>query len=230
MSNRKGQNSLLFITTLGVYLGLVLVGAAPVLGHAATTRNFEISDEIEYKDDLDKKPDEEASLAGFTTCFEQLVRAAADWSAVNEGLSDDLLSFNYFVSVKPTGAQRHVSPAEFNNRRSVNLGNFSKPLQLLHDGFLPHEADWHEKLFVQFELGAEDISFRVTLREPGPAEADSAVDAYSKALYRRLALETAAARLSILRSVQVTAEGDRVIIVTRLPRAALDPPPATDAK
>ncbi len=60
MTTRKGQNSILFLTTLGVYLGLVLVGGASpqVFAHpAATTRNFELSDEIEFKDDLDKKPD-----------------------------------------------------------------------------------------------------------------------------------------------------------------------------
>jgi hypothetical protein len=53
----------LFLTTLGVYLGLLVVGgAAPqVLAHSATTRNFEITDEIEVKDDLDKKPDDERS-------------------------------------------------------------------------------------------------------------------------------------------------------------------------
>ena len=51
----------MLFTTLGVYLGLMLVGATPVLGHAATTRNFEISDEIEVRDDLDRKPDEKRS-------------------------------------------------------------------------------------------------------------------------------------------------------------------------
>lgn len=60
MSERRTQNSILFLTTLGVYLGLVLVGATPVLGHAATTRNFELLDEIEFKDDLDKKPNDDA--------------------------------------------------------------------------------------------------------------------------------------------------------------------------
>ena len=29
MNTRKGQNSILILTTLGVYLGLVLVGATP---------------------------------------------------------------------------------------------------------------------------------------------------------------------------------------------------------
>lgn len=61
MANRKNNNSIIFLTTLGVYLGLLLVGgtAPQVLAHSAMTRNFEIQDEIEIKDDLDNKPDDE---------------------------------------------------------------------------------------------------------------------------------------------------------------------------
>ena len=58
MEKRKGQNSILFVATLGVYLGLMLAGATPqVLANAATTRSFDIKDEIEFQDKLDKDPD-----------------------------------------------------------------------------------------------------------------------------------------------------------------------------
>ena len=59
---RRGSNSILFLTTLGVYLGLALAGAAPqVLANAALTRNFDITDEIGRSDDLDKDPNDERS-------------------------------------------------------------------------------------------------------------------------------------------------------------------------
>ena len=62
MSNKKPQNSILVLATLGVYLGLVLAGATPqVLASAAMTRQFDVKDEIEFKDDLDTKPDDERS-------------------------------------------------------------------------------------------------------------------------------------------------------------------------
>jgi hypothetical protein len=63
LNNRRNQNSILFLTTLGVYLGLLVVGgAAPqVFAHSATTRNFELVDEIEVKDDLDKNPRESSN-------------------------------------------------------------------------------------------------------------------------------------------------------------------------
>jgi hypothetical protein len=64
LSQKKSQNSLLLLTTLGVYLGLLVAGAAPgVVAQqaAAMTRNFELSEEVEVKDDLDNKPDDQAS-------------------------------------------------------------------------------------------------------------------------------------------------------------------------
>ncbi len=59
MTSRKNHNSIIFLTTLSVYLGLVLVGAPSVLAQAALTRNFDFQTEIEVKDDLDNKPDDE---------------------------------------------------------------------------------------------------------------------------------------------------------------------------
>ena len=62
MSNSKNYNSIVFLTTLSVYLGLVLVGATPsvLAQQAALAQKFEIQNEIEIEDDLDKKPDDEA--------------------------------------------------------------------------------------------------------------------------------------------------------------------------
>ena len=58
MKNTRNNNSVLILATLGVYLGLVLVGATPqVLAQAAMTRQFNVKDEIEFKEDLEKKPD-----------------------------------------------------------------------------------------------------------------------------------------------------------------------------
>lgn len=58
----KKHNSIIFLTTLSVYLSISLLGAAPqVLAYAATTRDFDIQTEIEYKDDFDNKPDNETA-------------------------------------------------------------------------------------------------------------------------------------------------------------------------
>ncbi len=62
MTTRKPQNSILVLATLGVYLGLVLAGATPqVLAQAAMARQFDVKDEIEVSENLDKKPDSSAA-------------------------------------------------------------------------------------------------------------------------------------------------------------------------
>ncbi len=62
MRTRKTQNSILVLATLGVYFGLVLVGATPqIIASAAMTRQFDVKDEIEFKDELDTKPDDKRS-------------------------------------------------------------------------------------------------------------------------------------------------------------------------
>ncbi len=62
MSKTPKQNPIFVIATLGVYFGLTLAGAMPqVLASAAMTRQFDVRDEIEIKDDLDTKPDDERS-------------------------------------------------------------------------------------------------------------------------------------------------------------------------
>lgn len=47
------------MTTLGVYIGLLMAGATPgvISQQAALTRNFELSEEFEVRDDLDRDPD-----------------------------------------------------------------------------------------------------------------------------------------------------------------------------
>ncbi len=59
MQNKANHNSILLLTTLGVYIGLLLVGAPTgVLAQpAAMTRNFEISEEIVMRDELDNDPE-----------------------------------------------------------------------------------------------------------------------------------------------------------------------------
>ena len=100
MSDKKKHNSIIFLTTLSVYLGLVLVGGAssPVLAQAALTRNFEIQEEIEFKDELDNKPDETAdSVKAFDSYFEESKVLSVDLYRLNriEKLNLDYGKFEF---------------------------------------------------------------------------------------------------------------------------------------
>ena len=109
MSSRKSQNSILFLATLGVYLGLVLAGATPqVLAQAAMTRQFDVKDEIEFKDDLDNKPDQ-SLIDEIDLRAEQTTRLVSD-SITNFLISFDTIAVDALVtSVAPIDTCEGVS-------------------------------------------------------------------------------------------------------------------------
>lgn len=60
METKRTQNSVIFLATLGVYIGLLMAGASPGIiaqQSAAMTRNFELSEEFEVRDEFDRDPE-----------------------------------------------------------------------------------------------------------------------------------------------------------------------------
>ncbi len=232
LDQRKTNNSILVLATLGVFLGLVLIGAAPqVLAQAAMTREFNVKDEIEHKDDLDTKPDIEKA-------FEQLAGTVKDVYSSAEEVTrdhDDLLNdgnyaFSYYISIRPNGTARYLDPGNNKTDLVTNANRYFVPLRRLYDSLLARSDDWHSRLLVQFVLGRDDATFTVTIVSPDDGSAAAAASAYQKALERKLSSETNLVRSTILRSTEVTAKDDKVLIVTHFPRAGLDPLLAADAK
>ncbi|MCU1287799.1 MAG: hypothetical protein JWN60_28, partial [Acidobacteria bacterium] len=87
MSNRRNYNSIVFLT---VYLGLVLVGGSPqILAQAATPRLFDIKTEIEFKDDLDKKPKENDLFASSIVNLVQELNKFSDKNQFDWSIKDD---------------------------------------------------------------------------------------------------------------------------------------------
>jgi hypothetical protein len=231
--SRKAQNSFLVLTTLGVYLGLLMVGgAAPqVLAHSATTRTFEITDEIEVKDDLDNKPDADAVLEQFAESLEDIYRVAAEISAEDvEGLEKSHYDFNNFVTVFRDGGSRFVSRPEFNGGERTFSGRYSSAIRDLYDAFLPRSEDFHERLRIDFRLTSSDLEFRANFVAGSDTLAGDIGDALSRALQSRKERELEVRRTLIYSETKIDVDGDRVLVVTRLPRAGLDALLAKDAK
>lgn len=103
MKDRK-QNPALLIATLGVYLGLVLAGAAPsVLANAALSKQFNVRDEIEFVDEFDNMPDED--YATFEPVRDLLSAAGT------QGVSDRRVVFTFDTSGLWETAARGHSPS-----------------------------------------------------------------------------------------------------------------------
>lgn len=232
MTTRKTNNSILVLATLGVYLGLVLIGATPqVLAQAAMTKQFNVKDEVEVKDNLDKKPDDELAIEQFASSFEELYKIAAEISAEHP---DDVLkgaySFDFYVSVPPGGNSTLFSPSAFNNGTRIHSGRIGEPLRRLYDAFLARTEKSHENFFVQFGFGNSEISFKTTITALDSPVAASSASAYEKALIRLRSTETNYLKSVIFEASKVTTQNNQIFIVTRLPRADLDALLASNAK
>ena len=230
---KKAQNSVLLLTTLGVYIGLLVAGgAAPqVLAHSATTRNFEITDEIEATDRLDDKPDADAVTEQFAISLEEIYRVAAEISAENpQGVENGQYDFHYFVTVYPNGGYFLLSKPEFNTGLRTKSGRYGTPLSKLYDAFLPRTREKHEKLRIDFALTPTGLEFRANLFVENEGAARDISASLSHALTTRKEREIDARKALLYGDTKISFDRNQVTIVTRLPRASLDPLLAKDAK
>jgi hypothetical protein len=238
VNNRKANNSILVLATLGVYLGLVLVGATPqVLAQAAMARQFNVKDEIEVKDDLDKKPD------------------GCDLGQLRENVTDNETTFLWFnrrsiseytwliksvLDAYPDEVDgidvSWQSVGEFRPSRKVTV-SLAYPF-----GFLDEESSRElnsDVLYVGNGLPGKSFSFSLLRNAFGnDFRFESKQIPYDAPLVR--ALYASALDLQkcedwshddvILRNTQLVVEGDHLVIITRLPRGSLDALLASDAK
>jgi hypothetical protein len=248
MNNRKGQNSILFLTTLGVYLGLVLVGATPqiIAQKAATTRNFDIRDEIEFKDDLDKKPDDDRSeltdsVAVYLHDVEQLIAAL---SGLKERGLFDTVTDRFEVSqmvilpcVATNTAGSYVAERFINQNASLTpaLQRFSKQLNYGYSlGDCIRTTAYADKDAVSsrstFKLDASAFSIEISVKKNSKLSAASLVGALPATFKLYRPDDSASVRQKIIDLTKFRADNDQVFVVTRLPRALIDKLLAMDVK
>lgn len=208
MSKKTNYNSIVFLTTLSVYLGLVLVGGATpqVLAQAALTRDFDIKNEIEFKDDLDNKPDNETSAGLKAEADErdrQFIReyAASVLAIVNNVYFPQMEGYELTVN-------SHYQASDGIDLLSEVFSTVSKDLTA--DNF--HWSADKDKFFVNFKLKSKfengDIS--------------PLVSSYNTSLnFLRCESQNKAENV-ILKNTEITFENNQVFIVTRLPRASID--------
>ena len=244
---RKAQNSILLITTLGVYLGLLVAGgAAPqVLAHSATTRIFEITDEIEIKDDIDRDPDERVSAKlSLATYFQDVEHFIKTLKGLAGTEYFDLVADKFDVTQTtqlPCVPSNKIGSYTANRFVTTNeavrpwLESFSK---LLTDGyslgdclpnsrFAPNEAT--DSKF-NFHLDKEALVVEVAVRKSSPQNAKMLADSINST-FRQFQCEPAEPiRVALYRSTEFRAAGDQIFVVTRLPRGSLDSLLAKDVK
>jgi hypothetical protein len=216
--NGKKHNSILFITTLSVYLGLVLVGASPqILAQAALTRNFDIKAEIEFEDDLDKNPDEKA-LEKYSDAFRQLVSLAKEFAEKNPTkFRDGKFEFDCSFILRANDA----SVTSCGSDETV-WREFIDPFREITKAF-PHTAKKDAEQ-AKFNLTISDSEFvlKTTLNLDSDRQAGETSSFYEKSLSEKRRAQLANAQSAVYENTEISAKNNQILIVTRLPRASID--------
>jgi hypothetical protein len=249
VGNRRTNNSILFLTTLGVYLGLMLAGGATptVFAHGALTRSFELQDEIEIKDDLDTKPDNETGSLSISikTYLEdvefflgtlQNLEATGKFDAVRDRFEVTQTTLLPCVPANNVGSYTANKFDLDNEQLRPSLERLSK---LLTDGYsladcLPNSyfngAEATSSKF-SFKLDESAFTIQVAVQKSSP-EIAKKLSGDLGGVFPRFAPKSSAeiARQKLFENTTFRSQNNQVLVITRLPRAALDPLIARRAK
>ena len=245
MSQRNKNNSIIFLTTLSVYLGLVLVGGtSPVLAYAALTRQFDIQNEIKVKDDLDKKPDSDElaedvettskfkiaeAITNFMSDLKKLESIGKFNPQNNWNFSHKLWS-EHFDGTFSVSKNSDVSNAWLETALSQLISTAEPEYLSSVSEYLPNCNSRNcRETVVKVEANANEFSLSFTLTKSTPEKAKFAAEAFNKVFVSKKIAIKNAVNLSIYENTKVTSENNQVFIVTRLPRGSLDALLAKDA-
>ncbi|HEX8370955.1 MAG TPA: hypothetical protein VF604_20585 [Pyrinomonadaceae bacterium] len=234
MTKGKNYNSIVFLTTLSVYLGLVLAGGAgapQVLAQAALTRNFDIKSEIVVEDDLDKKPDEDL----FAESIVELVRKLDafsndkkfDWEAETNLNVKDLIfcesnNFPSYLATSKHGTSvfnRNVSGVF--DKAGIRIG--SKLLRKKSDsGLGEFYSSLPETVNFSFWVENKSLTIEAQINLKTEAAARSFADLIAAYLSQTESLKLGSGTKIIAENTKSKADGTKVLIATRLPRGSID--------
>ena len=228
MSNRKNYNSIVFLTTLSVYLGLVLVGGATpsVLAQAATTRDFNIKNEIVVEDDLDKKPDEDL----FAQEIVELVRdlnvlsngKGFDWEAKSD-LTIEGLGF-----CKSDNSPSYLGSSLLNQKISdvfdkAGVGIGRKLFKKKSDfGLGDYYSGFPEGISFKFSIENKNLRIETNINVKNDEAAQSFANLIYTYLSQTQSLKDTTGTKIVAENTKSKADGTNVLLVTNLPRASID--------
>ena len=226
MSSKNKHNSIIFLTTLSVYLGLVLIGAPPILTHAALTRNFDVQTEIEVKDDLDNKPDNEEiesfSKDDFPALFAQLLNEIRE--EVASGKIPLPLPTGFTVS---SSFEKSEFGGGGGGGSSVSNQNLSVLIEnAVNEKFRPkafeladYDSQKIKSVKVRIEANRTDLSLKISFSK---LNAEQFAEFLNREFSSSAVSEKDALTKQIYENTSANSENNQVFVITRLPRGSLD--------
>lgn len=231
MTNRKNYNSIFFLT---VYLGLVLVGSSPqVLAHAATTRIFDVQNEIEWEEDSDNPESKE--INDFLALEPE--RAIAEFIGELKKIrrSGRRISSSYIetkcshVWGGDNGAAIAIEQERYSNARNAldNLWkSYEKFFAEVKEDNLPSFYKYSEDYKVEFSqiltFQKRNLEIKIKFSHGSPEQAKSFSEYLNKAFANKaLQAKEKIAKTTYENTKAIISDG-YITVVTRLPRASID--------
>jgi len=232
-----------------VYLGLVLVGATPqVLAQAAMTRQFNVKDEVEHKNEFDDNPDIEElkslitnSLEGTIASFISEVKGSDINSVSRASLSKShsLHSLRNFCSEEwievfdPLKSLPRGTDPLNELHRDLDVGSGWKFATVPH--FIqaqqgPPEQKFCKAFSVSTDLDSDNLSVKILFSRTDSLSAFRLAAYLNDFLYDRSHYFQDPITRQLYQYTRATSDYANVLIVTRLPRAGLDTLLASDVK
>lgn len=232
--NKKNHNSIIFLTTLSVYLGLVLVGGtAPVLAHSALTRDFDIKNEIVFEDDLDKKPDDDLFISSLVELVNEInefsEKGVFDWNSklifqsgeLSFSKTDNSPLFSSYASEAESIFIIDDSPNPVFEKIGERFVSIARNLFTKSTSF--GLGDFHSHKF-DYELNFDNKNVEIKSRIESGNDNNTQVfaDSLTNYLTYTISNSKSAKEKIVAENTKITFENNQVFIVTRLPRASID--------
>jgi hypothetical protein len=244
----KTQHSLITLATIGVYIGLLMAGATPcALGQtpSATTRPFSVKDDLERKENLDKKPDDERSpvTASVQVYLEDVEYFLASLGRLGRnGKFDEQkdtfsVAQNSLLPCVDTNIAGRYTPTKFDASSEASrtaMDWFSRGMAYGYSlgDCVPNSGFSVEAADSKFNFSLDKTSFTINLsvRKQSPQRAIDLSRELESTILLYSTGQDLTVRDRIINSTAFRAENDQVFVVTRLPRAGLLTPFVTEAK
>ena len=248
MEKRKGQNSILFVATLGVYLGLVLVGAPHVLAQAATTRPFDVKDEIELKDEFDGSPDIEELKSLITNAVESSIASFIYQIRESDKNSDARASLESDLSFKtlrnycaedwveitdPLKSLQDKNELFVDLHRKLDVGGhwgFSSVPKFIQAQDGPPKQKFCKAFAVTTSLDSKGLSVKLLFSQTDSLKAFRLAGSVNNYIFDRSHGFHDPVIPEVYHFTHVTADYANLVVDTRLPRGSLEGLISNDAK
>lgn len=223
MNNRNKNNRIVFLTTLSVYLGLVLVGApaSQILAQAALTNRFEVKDKVEKRDDLGNKPSDEKSLTDYAPTLKELFILAENYRAGKQKRLNGRYEFDCFVNVG-INADGGGHTVRCSGGSGMFWSGFISPLVKLNKTFAHTKVKEKHQVKINLVLSDEEFLLKTVLNQDSFEQAEQFYNFYDANLSIIKLQQLDNFQADLYENTKFTFKNDQVFIVTRLPRGSLD--------